>query len=188
MKYGPQPWWMIAQKTSPICPPAISVWSLVKYSALGKLSILVLIPVFCSNSGSRSFSVSASLPVRTCSRISAVDLTAGWAGAAAAAVVGCAAAAGAAGFTASAGLLSAGFAASAGFAGSAGLAGGGALLPQAATNGATAAPRAATLRLRTTMRRLNRRGCPTSDDILVLLTSSPGVLHGRWPRCLAGVP
>src|SRR5215212_6116084 len=164
MKYAPQPWWQIAQQTSPIWPPATSVWSLVKYSAAGKLSSFVLMPVFCSNSGSRSFSVSASLPVRTCRRTSTpADFAAGCAAeapAAAGAVVGFASAAGAAGLTASAG-----FAASAGLAGSAGLVAG-ADVPQAARKGARAVPRAATLRLRTTVRRLNRRGSPSADAML----------------------
>src|SRR5216683_5943985 len=62
-------------RTSPSWPPAVSVWSLVKYSAAGKLSILTLVPAnLPSNSGRRSASVSASLPVRTCRRSSAPEL------------------------------------------------------------------------------------------------------------------
>src|SRR5215216_4686950 len=80
--------------TSPTVPPAISVWILVVYSAVGNDSTLTSTPVSSLNFGSMSFSVSSSGPVRTCRRRFPLSFLEA-AGAACAASVGFAAAPGA---------------------------------------------------------------------------------------------
>src|SRR5215211_3101981 len=107
--------------TSPTVLPAISVWILVKYSAVGNDSTLTSTPVSSVNFGSMAFSVSSSGPVRTCRRrlpLSFLEAAgAAWAAAAGlAASVGFAAAPGAvvaAGAAAGAAGAAAGLAASA---------------------------------------------------------------------------
>src|SRR5205823_2704825 len=108
-------------QTSPAVPPPISVWSLVKYSALGIASTVTLTPVSWVNFGRYSLSVSTSLPVRTCSRTSppsffdgAGTCCAAWVGWAAGA--GCVAAAGCATGAAGWATVAAGFGASVGLA------------------------------------------------------------------------
>src|SRR3979409_1601016 len=54
--------------TSPAVLPAISVCSLVKYSAVGNDSSFTATPVSWVNLGNTSLSVSSSDPVRTCRR------------------------------------------------------------------------------------------------------------------------
>src|SRR5215210_1646687 len=110
-------------RTSPTVPPAIRVWTLVKYSLPGNDSIFTLTPVSCVNFGRTSFIVSSSGPVRMCSRSSpprffdwAVAWAAGFASPGFASAAGLAGAVVAAGWAAgAAGLDSAGLVSVAGF-------------------------------------------------------------------------